>query len=114
MTPTGGNAISRAADEYAAARLGCLVAVALVGLDRFDEALALFERCVEELEAFADARSRIAVWDEDMGPLLFRLGRYDDAVRVWEQALELARAVGNDRADGIAAKLALVLGPGPE
>ncbi|MET8756743.1 tetratricopeptide repeat protein [Lentzea sp. NPDC004782] len=46
--------------------------------------------------------------------MLFRLGRHDDAVRAWEQALELAREVGDDRAAGLETKLALVLGPGPE
>ncbi|MET9631566.1 BTAD domain-containing putative transcriptional regulator [Lentzea sp. NPDC006480] len=107
-------AIRRKGDEYAAARLDSLIAVALVGLGRLDEALALFEQCIEELRRFSDVRSRVAVLDEDVGPLLFRLGRHDDAVRAWEQALELAVAVGNDRADGLEAKLALVRGSRPE
>ncbi|MDT7782755.1 MAG: hypothetical protein QOF58_1174, partial [Pseudonocardiales bacterium] len=107
-------AVRRKCDEYAAARLDSLIAVALVGLGRLDEALVRFEHCLEELRRFTDVRSRVAVLDEDVGPLLFRLGRHDDAVRAWEQALELARAVGNDRADGLEAKLALVRGPGPQ
>ncbi|MGW6931290.1 BTAD domain-containing putative transcriptional regulator [Lentzea sp. NPDC054927] len=106
--------LHRTGDEYMAARLNSLIAVALVGLGRLDEALALFEHCLEELERFTDVRSRIAVLDEDLGPLLFRLGRHDDALRAWEQGLELARAAGNDRAQWLEAKLALVRGPGPE
>ncbi|RAS68759.1 hypothetical protein C8D87_102832 [Lentzea atacamensis] len=46
--------------------------------------------------------------------MLFRLGRHDDAVQAWEQALELARAVGDNRAAGLETKLALVRGPGSE
>ena len=49
--------------------------------------------------------------DEDLGPLLFRLGRHDDAISAWERAMELARATGENRAEGLTTKLELVCGP---
>ncbi len=106
-------AILKAGDEYLDARVDALTAMALSALNRLDEALSQFERCLDVLRRFNDVREEIIVLDEDMGPLLFRLGRHDDAVRAWERGLELARAVADDRAAGLEAKLALVTGPAP-
>jgi tetratricopeptide (TPR) repeat protein len=108
------SAIRTAGDEYLAARADALIGAALSVMDRLDDAATLFERCLEGMRRFSDVRGQIVTLDEDLAPVLFRLGRHDDAVRAWEQALELAKAVGNDRAAGLEAKLALVLGPGPE
>lgn len=107
-------AVRRSGDGYVAARVNGLIATALAALGRLDEALALLEHCLEELRRYSDTSTQLEILEEDLGPLLFRLGRHDDALNVWEQALELARAVGNDRAAGLEAKLALVRGPGPE
>ncbi|SEQ78939.1 AfsR/SARP family transcriptional regulator [Lentzea albida] len=101
-------AVREGGDEYLAARVDALIAASLSGLNLLDEALALLEHALDELRRFTDVATEIEVLDEDLGPLLFRLGRHDDAVRAWERAMDLAQAGREERAEWLAAKLALV------
>ncbi|HUQ57881.1 BTAD domain-containing putative transcriptional regulator [Lentzea sp.] len=107
-------AMRKLGDEYLEARLDNFVGPALAEVGRFDEGLAVTERCVEGLRKFSDARSPVSTLEDDLAVLLFRMGRHDDAVRAWEEALEVALSAGNPRAAGLETKLALVRGPGPE
>ena len=95
---------ARIGDEYLVTRVRGYRAQALAGLGRYDEA-------EPELRAVVEVMKRVGDTDGEtdglvlIGEVLIGQNRATEAAVVWQQAIDNWRALNDERADGLAARL---------
>ncbi len=92
-------------DEYLLARTHALLGQSLAGSGRFAEAVDLLTPAAESMVKFGDIDHE-AETCEHLGIALLGLDRREEAVAAWQRAVALWRDLGDEQAEGLAARLA--------